>query len=221
LTKREGEQLVQLLTDHPGPCIAVMDDAYAGMVYEDGLIDRSLFWDLVEQADFDRLVPIRVDGLTKELLFYSGRVGFLTHPFTGQVEEALESKFKCFGRATVGAPPGPPQALANHALGQTSLEQSIEQRKRVLQQRYVTLSEGVAAMKTDRLRPYPFNSGCFVLFDVDRSIPVETLRQRLLEVSTGVIAIPSVNGIRLAYCSMRDEDIPRLLKVLEDTVENF
>src|SRR5690606_6701942 len=85
-TPEEARQIVDVLTSWRGPGVVVFDDAYQGWVYEEGLQPRSLFWELVERADPERLLPIKVDGATKELLFFSSRVGFVTTPATGQAE---------------------------------------------------------------------------------------------------------------------------------------
>ena len=54
---------------------------------------------------------MKVDGATKELAFFSSRVGFLSHPHTGAAAEALQSKLKCLIRGTVGSASGPAMAM--------------------------------------------------------------------------------------------------------------
>ena len=104
------------------PLVVVLDDAYAGLVYETGVPAGSLFWDLAGRHP--NLAPIKVDGATKELSFFGGRVGFLTFalPPDGGAAAALESKLKCLLRATVGSPP----AASQVALIRTLCDGEIE-----------------------------------------------------------------------------------------------
>ena len=196
-TEQEAEELVDVLASHEGPLIVLCDDAYAGMLYEEGLKSTSIFWDLLHISGKDpSLLPIKVDGVTKELLFYSGRVGFITHGYTGRVEEALESKFKCLGRGSSGSPTGPSQAMTIHALQQENLNASIAARLDILRRRYDVLCGCLAKVDDPRIQPFPFNSGSFALLGIDRSIPSEVLRQALLAKDTGVISVPSVSPMR-------------------------
>lgn len=58
------------------PLVAICDDAYAGLVYDPEVPPSSVFWDLA--GAHEQLIPIKVDGATKEFSFFGGRVGFLT-----------------------------------------------------------------------------------------------------------------------------------------------
>ena len=48
-----------------------MSGAYAGLVYEPDVPRVSLFWDLI--GSHSNLVPVKVDGATRELSFFAGR----------------------------------------------------------------------------------------------------------------------------------------------------
>ena len=217
-TTAEGEAIVSAIVAHPGPLVVLLDDAYEGMVYGDGLLGRSLFWDLLERTDPKRVLPIRADGTTKELFFYSARLGFITHGLNGAAEEALESKMKCLGRGCVGSPPGPSQALTLQALSAEGLEGSIHARLDLLRRRYSILEQRLLEVKSPLLSPFPFNSGSFALLQLSPSVSAESLRKRLIDFSAGVIAIPEVNAIRIAYCSMSEESIPLLVDRIEEAL---
>ena len=64
------------------PIVVICDDAYNGFVYENDRITRSPFHELAD-ADPARVLPIKVDGATKELCFFGGRVGFVTFGVSG------------------------------------------------------------------------------------------------------------------------------------------
>ena len=215
-----AEQIIQVLVDHKGPAVVLVDDAYHGLFFDEGLYTRSLYWALAERCDPERMFPIRLDGATKELLFFPGRVGFLTHMATGSTAQALGSKLMCVARATVGSPPGPSQALVYDALMDPRLDEDLADRVDLLRRRCHALRGLLADAPTTLLSPYPFNSGCFALIGVDPSIRAESLRLKLLnEYDLGVIAIPSVNAIRLAYCSISEENLPEVVRRVVAAVE--
>ena len=218
-TVEEARRIAEVVLAHPGPAVALVDDAYAGLLYEDGLMERSLFWDLAERADPERLLVARVDGGTKELLFFPGRVGFLTFSATGDAEAALISKVKCLGRGTCGSPPGPSQAVMLDALQDPDLEHQIDARVALLGRRYRTLKDALVAAGTDRFAPLPFNSGCFALVELAEGIAPHAVRRRLIdEFSVGTIAVPDANALRIAFCATAEEDIPALVQRLERAV---
>jgi DNA-binding transcriptional MocR family regulator len=62
------------------------------------------------------------------------------------------------------------------------------------------------------LTPFPFNSGCFALLELPPGTDAEEARQRLIRHrSVGVIAVPSANALRVAFCSIEAEEIPDLV----------
>ena len=197
------------------PLMVVCDDAYAGLVYEDGVPRESLFWRLAGAAD--SLIPVKIDGCTKELVFFGGRVAFLTFPFEpdAAVTRALESKAKCVLRATIGSPPALTQEVALAALATGGVEDEIEEVRSILERRYRALRRALDAASPDLMRALPFNSGCFALIELPEGVDAEALRQRLLaEFDTGVVSSPP-RYVRIAYCSVAEDAIPELVKRIE------
>jgi aspartate/methionine/tyrosine aminotransferase len=197
------------------PLLVVCDDAYAGLVYEDGVPRESLFWRLAGAAD--SLIPVKIDGCTKELVFFGGRVAFLTFPFEpdAAVTRALESKTKCVLRATIGSPSALTQEVALAALSTGGVEDEIEAVRSILGRRYRALRRALDAASPDLVRALPFNSGCFALLELPDGVDAEALRQRLLaDFDTGVVSSPP-RHVRVAYCSVAEEAIPELVKRIE------
>ncbi|HVR28001.1 MAG TPA: aminotransferase class I/II-fold pyridoxal phosphate-dependent enzyme [Thermoanaerobaculia bacterium] len=216
-TAPEADRLVEALVAAAArrPLLVVCDDAYAGLVYEDGVPAESLFWRLstVDQ----RLVAVKIDGSTKELVFFGGRVAFLTFPFDpdSAVTRALESKAKCLLRATIGSPVAVSQEIALAALQSESVEEEIVEVRRVLAGRYRALRRALERVDSALLRALPFNSGCFALLELPADLSAETVRQRLLaELDTGVVSI-APRYLRIAYCSVGEEAIPELVERIE------
>jgi aspartate/methionine/tyrosine aminotransferase len=172
---------------------------------------RSPYWDLAERADRERLFVIKADGATKELFFFGGRIAFLSFNAGGAAEEAVLSKLKCIARSTVGVTAGPSQALVLAALQSPGLDAAVAERTEVLARRYRLLRDAFASHRANGLVPFPFNSGVFALAAV-HGTDAESFRQKLIaEPSVGVIAIPSINAIRIAYCSVRDDALGELV----------
>jgi aspartate/methionine/tyrosine aminotransferase len=215
----ETEQIVDVLVAHKGPAVALVDDAYQGLIYEEGLMGRSMFWDLAERADPDHLAVIKIDGTTKELLFFPGRVGFMRFAANEAVDAALTSKVKCIGRGTVGSPPGPSQALVLAALENPELESQVRSRIGLLAGRYNALKRELENQDIGGLTPYPFNSGCFALVGLPRDLDPDAVRHRLINAySMGTIAIPEINALRIAYCSIAEETVPELVSRLAKSI---
>ncbi|MBX2802141.1 MAG: aminotransferase class I/II-fold pyridoxal phosphate-dependent enzyme [Myxococcales bacterium] len=220
-TSDEVAQIVAAVRSHQGPLVIAVDDAYQGWIYEEGRHQRSIFWDLCEGVDLDRHLPVKVDGATKELVFFSSRVAFLTHPSAGEeADAALRSKLKFLIRGTVGSASGPALGLVQRALASPDLESAFAERKALLAKRWNTLRAGLATLDEARVRVHPFNGAFFALMTLDRSLDAEAVRRRLLEEhSVGVIAFPQFNAIRVAYCSIHDEDLPELTSALHAVLD--
>jgi len=189
-TVTESERLLEALTAAAArrPLLVICDDAYAGLVYEDGVPRESMFWRLA--GAHENLIAVKIDGCTKELVFFGGRVAFLTFPFEpdAAATRALESKTKCILRATVGSPAALTQEVALAALQSEGVEDEIEEVRSVLGRRYRALRGALDARAGGLLRPLPFNSGCFALIELPEGVDSETVRQRLLaDFDTGEI----------------------------------
>ncbi|MCP4810445.1 MAG: aminotransferase class I/II-fold pyridoxal phosphate-dependent enzyme [Proteobacteria bacterium] len=212
-TEAEAKALVDVLAAHDGPPLTViLDDAYHGFVFEPDIVVRSLFWEVAERCSPDKVLAVKVDGCTKELLFFGGRVGFLTFAGPAAATAALVNKAQTITRATVNCPPAATQVMAIEALADPAVDQQIAAIRMQLDERYRILKTELAGLDGDRLRPLPFNAGFFALIQVHESLDVHAVRRRLLsEQSAGVIALPSVNALRVAFCSIGKDDIPELV----------
>lgn len=219
-TPAEADQLAEILLAHPGPLVVLIDDAYLGVVHDPDRERRSLYWRLAAKAAPERHVILKVDGATKELLFFPSRVGFLSASVPAEAEEAWEDKLKGLVRGTVGSAPGPSQALMLAALRQPErLRAESAERLAQLGRRHALLRAAVASLHNPRLSPLPFYGAYFAVLLLDRAVDAEAVRQRLLmHESVGVIALPEINGLRIAYCSARDEDLGELVARIDRAV---
>ncbi len=221
-TAEERRELVSGLLEEAErrPLVVVLDDAYAGLVYEPGVPTGSLFWELADRHP--RLAAIKVDGATKELSFFGGRVGFLTFALPPQsgAAAALESKLKCLLRATVGSPSAASQVALVRALRDEATPGQVDEIRQRLAARYRVLAGALAGVDRDLLEPLPFNSGCFALVGLREGLGLgsdEVRRELLDRYDTGLIAIAPRN-LRIAFCSVRKAALPELVERLEEAV---
>lgn len=195
-TLAEADALVAAIEASPVPLVVLTDDAYQGMTWEDGLLPGSLF-DRLVGLDPARVLPVKVDGATKELFFFGGRVGFVTFGATGAGAAALEEKALAVMRATTSATTSLSQALVLDALRSPDFEAQRAALLAEVRARYLALREGLSAVG---LRTWPYNSAFFALVHTDRD--PEAVRQELLAEGIGVVAIPEASAIRLSYASV-------------------
>ena len=203
------------------PIVAVFDDAYAGLVYEGDGDVSSLFWGAVA-LDHPNLIPVKVDGGTKEFGLFGGRVGFLTFGFDpeGEVAEILESKLKCLSRATVGSPVALSQMVLLAALSASDVEDQVRAVRDRLARRHERLLRVMADVDRRRIRFLPCNAGCFALLEVPEELGLSSdqVRRRLLDVeSVGVVSI-APRYLRIAFCSLAEEDIEPAVAAIERAV---
>ena len=189
----------------------VCDDAYQGFTYDDACMPRSLFWDLSDALDRNRTVTIKVDGATKELLFFSSRIAFFTHNVRGRAEEAIESKAKAIIRATVGSVSGAASMMVERALASGRVESEVGALMEQMRERYEAVKASLHLLP-EEVTPLPFNSAFFAVFDLPDRLCAETLRQSLLTDDVGVVALTEPNMIRIAYCSLDAARVPALME---------
>lgn len=218
-TRGERDRLVASLFAEADrrPLLVICDDAYTGLVYEDEVPRESPFWELV--GLHPNLVPVKVDGATKEYSFFGGRVGFLTFPFEpgSEVAAALESKVKCMVRAVMGSPVATTQMLLLQALEAPDAEAQVEAIRLLLAERYRALQAALEKVDDRLLRPLPFNSGCFALIELPEGLGVaaDEVRHHLLDHhDTGLVSVGQ-RYLRVAFCSVAAAAIPELVGRME------
>ncbi len=221
------DALVTAAAGAPDRQLAVVsDDAYAGLVFEPEIPRGSLFWDLVARRhEAPNLLPIKIDGATKEFSFFGGRIGFLTFPHEAESEaaDAIEAKLARFARAGVGPPSAVSQAVLLQALRDEQIDARIEAIRKVLEERYRTLRVALAEVDPDFVRSYPFNSGCFALVEIPEALGFtsDQVRRHLIEAeSVGLISLEP-RLLRIAHCSVAAEAIPELVRRIERGVRTL
>lgn len=182
--------------------VVMIDDAYFGLVYEDGVFTESMF-SLLAGAH-PGILAVKVDGATKEDYAWGLRVGFLTYGFKG----AEPAAFKALEDKSAGAVRGNisnASHLSQSLLLATYKAEAFHAWKK---DKYATMTRRYREVKSqfdahpeyaEVFEPLPFNSGYFMCVR-PLKVDAEAVRQRLLDqYETGLIA---TNGLlRVAFSS--------------------
>lgn len=197
--------------------VVIIDDAYFGLFYEEGMLRESLFARLA--GSHERLLVAKVDGPTKEEFVWGFRVGMLTFSATAAFSEealygALEKKVAGAIRSAVSSGSHLAQSILSKALAEDTLLQERQEKFALLQSRAHKVKEILNNPAfSDLWEPYPFNAGYFMCLRL-KGLNAEKFRQHLLErYGVGVIADGS-HDIRVAFSAVDEDDLPAFYDLL-------
>ncbi len=218
-TEAEGEALVKALVEQAAAgcaIVAVTDDAYFGLFYEDSL-KESLFGRLANRHP--NLLAVKLDGATKEEFAWGFRTGFITFADGSAdgcpaVLESLSQKALGIIRGTISNCPHPSQTFVIDALRSPHFLQQKQEKLEILKARAVRTKQVLDSGKFDKVWGYyPFNSGYFMCLRL-KSVDAEQLRLHLLDnYGVGTIAINSTD-LRIAFSCIAENDIPELFELI-------
>ncbi|NLV29546.1 MAG: aminotransferase class I/II-fold pyridoxal phosphate-dependent enzyme [Acidobacteria bacterium] len=202
--------------------VVVLDDAYFGLVYEEGVARESLFSALADLHP--NVLGVKLDGATKEDYVWGFRVGFVTFGSAGAAEShlrTLEDKAAGAVRGTISNAPCLSQAILLRAY----TDPGYAAQKKA---KYETLAGRVREIKAvlrahpeyaDSFDVMPFNSGYFMCVR-PKGVDLEALRRELIAgYATGVIVL--VGLVRLAFSAVPTEKIAQLFANLDVAVRKL
>ncbi|KKW41437.1 hypothetical protein A2454_04995 [Candidatus Peribacteria bacterium RIFOXYC2_FULL_55_14] len=205
-TVEEAQCIVSIIRERAdaGDTIAVLlDDAYFGLVYREGVFRESLFSLLADLHE--RVLAVKIDGASKEEYVWGLRIGFVTFAAKGMtpaVREAFEAKLAGTVRATVSSASHLSQSLLLAAYAAESYEREKQEKYAILKDRFEEVQRVLSDPKyASVFTPLPFNSGYFLCVELREGLNAEAIRRKLLSTfDTGVIALG--NTFRIAYSSL-------------------
>ena len=207
-TPEEVSRLVEAIEASNKPLVIVLDEAYKGMEWSKESVQGSIAKQF-SHLDPERFLVVKVDGATKELFFFGGRIGFVTFLCSQQVAPVLEEKVIASIRSTVSALPSPSQAMVLRALVSDTLDAEVKEIRGLLYRRYRALKD---AMDAKDVPYFPFNSAFFTL--VRTPIDAEEMRKYLLTQGVGVVAVPAQQAIRVSYSTVAVDNIPEMVNII-------
>jgi aspartate/methionine/tyrosine aminotransferase len=196
--------------------VVVTDDAYFGLFFEDS-VHESLFGHLSDLHP--RVLPIKIDGATKEEYVWGFRVGFITYAVQNEaILSALEQKTMGIIRATISSGPHPSQTFVLHALNAPEFEAQKLEKYNIMKGRANCVKQLLDNGKyKDSWDYYPFNSGYFMCLKL-KTVDAEKLRLHLLDrYGVGTIALGETD-LRVAFSCIEESSLAELFELIYQAV---
>ncbi len=201
--------------------VVICDDAYFGLLFDDGAIKESPFGWLANLHE--NVLTIKLDGATKELFVWGLRCGFLTiapPPVANPTAllAALERKLMGAIRASISNCASLSQSIVASALRSSTIDAERREKLEILKARASRLREVVYRAKYRPLWDvYPFNAGYFMCIRV-KGVDAEQLRLHLLEkYGVGVISMGATD-IRVAFSCLEVGQIEPLFECVAEAI---
>lgn len=203
--------------------LALLDDAYFGLVYEPGVTRESLFARLA--VLHENVLAAKVDGTTKEDLAWGFRIAFVTFAGKGLDREgcdALEEKLTGELRSVVSSANTPAQSILLKALESGEYRQDKEAAFCLLEGRYRLVRRTLERLGRESpglAEPLPFNSGYFVCLRIPGG-GAEAVRRRLLDrEAIGTISFGD-ELLRVAYSAVDADGLEPMLEAVYGAVRD-
>jgi aspartate/methionine/tyrosine aminotransferase len=206
-------QILKMEAEKGNKIVAVMDDAYFGLIYEPGIEKQSVFSYLA--GLHENILAVKVDGPTKEDYVWGFRVGFITYGIrkgSKELYDVLELKTAGAVRGNISNACNLSQSLLLNAFSTEGYQSEKSRKYQILSARYQKVRDALAINKyKEYFQALPFNSGYFMCIRLKDGLDGEKLRQLLLNrYDTGVIHMNHI--IRIAFSSVAASDIPQLFE---------
>ena len=227
VTEKEGNKITEVLINQAKAgtnILAVTDDSYFGLFYEEESIKESLFARLC--GKHSRLLAVKLDGCTKENFVWGLRIGFITYgcKFEGDPAlfyEALEKKTAGCVRGNISNASHLSQSIVLRSMLSDEYPGEKEEKFEILKKRAECVKEVLSNTKyKDAWDTHPFNSGYFMCISL-KSVDAERLRVHLLDkYGVGLISIDDKN-LRVAFSCVEESDIQELFDIILQGVKDL
>jgi len=227
VTPHEGDKIADILIKLAGngtKILALTDDAYFGLFYEDNILNESIFSRLANKDP--RLLAIKLDGATKENFVWGLRVGFITYgpKLEGDpapVYEALERKTAGDVRGSISNVSHLSQSIILKTLHSDTYSAEKDEKLQVMKKRALEVKRVLADPKFSRAwEAYPFNSGYFMCLKL-KTVGAEQLRVHLLEkYGVGLISLGKTD-LRVAFSCVEEDDISELFNTVFQAIKDL
>ncbi len=229
--KQIADKLSAIGDEMKKPIVVLCDDAYEGYTYDEEAATYSLFAHLVNRSPF--LIPIKLDGASKEMLMYGGRVGAVTfgvHPSwvpadaRPALDAEINNKIEGYVRGTISNS----NRSAQYVIAQLLIKDRdalLNQRAcsvALLTKRYKLINQLLTEKPLPNATVDPNNGGFFLLINVKGAKASDIADKLLKQEQVAVIPMEApeagVNAIRVAYCSVKEADIPKLVTAIRNVL---
>jgi len=227
ITPAEASRIADTLTglaEAGTRVIAVMDDSYFGLFYEEEAMKESLFTLLCDRHP--NLLAVKLDGATKEEYVWGLRVGFITYGCA--MGETAASAYTAMEKKTAGGIRGNisnasrlSQAIVLASLQSGSHAAEKQAKYDIMQRRARQVKAVLADDKyNDAWEVYPFNAGYFMCLRL-KNTDAETLRVHLLDnYGIGLISLGE-RDLRVAFSCLEEEQIQELFDTIYRGIQDL
>lgn len=227
VTPEEAEgirDVLKNLAERGTNVIAVTDDAYFGLFYDERCLQESIFSTL--SGVHPRLLCVKLDGATKEDFVWGLRVGFITYSasVTGDpahLYNALERKTAGAVRGSISNASHLSQEIVLNAMNSDEYLTSKAEKLHIMKERAEEVHRVLSDTRYESAwEPYPFNSGYFMCLQL-KNVDAEALRLHLLEkYGVGLISLGK-RDLRVAFSCVEKEDIRELFDTVFRGVQDI
>lgn len=215
-TVAESEEMAAIIKESAekgNKVVVFCDDAYFGLVYEEGIETQSIFTYLNDLHE--NVLAVKIDGPTKEDYVWGFRVGFITYGIKGGEADfytAMEAKTAGAVRGNISNSANISQSLLFAAFEDPGYKAQKADKFAIMKKRYDAVKE---ALKDDKysecFTALPYNSGYFMCVQLAAGLDGEAIRKILIEkYSIGIINLNNV--IRVAFSAMAASDAKELFE---------
>ena len=220
ITRDEAEHIKDAIVKcaNTGCHILVMvDDAYTGFWSEPQVMHESLFGLLAGCPS--NVVPVKIDGASKEEYAWGLRVGFLTFALPQKAMQGIEGKLSGLIRANTSGASQISQTLVLETMKAPSYAEQKQRNFEILKARALKAKQvATDAQYTNLWEVYPSHAGYFTCLCL-KSGNAETVRQTLLnEHGIGTIAL-SENELRIAYSCLEESDVESMFQTIAQVIQ--
>ena len=227
VTPGEADRIADILTKlarNGINVLALTDDAYFGLFFEEETLKESIFTKLIGRDP--RLLAIKLDGATKENYVWGLRVGFITYGAFFEAEsrpafDALEKKTAGAVRGSISNASHLSQEIVLRSLRSDDYHEEKEDKFQIMKERAQEVKRVLADLKyQDAWEPYPFNSGYFMCLKL-KTVEAESLRVHLLEkYGVGLISLGKTD-LRVAFSCLEKDDTQELFDTVLQGVRDL
>ncbi len=224
-TFEEQDAIVEIIkkaADKGNKIVIFSDDAYFGLVFEEGIAEESIFSPLCQLHE--NVLAVKIDGATKEDYVWGFRVGFITYGIKGgdaALYSALESKTAGAIRGNISNAANISQSLLLEAFDSPEYAAQKEAKYNIMKKRYEAVKEALTEEKyKEYFKAIPYNSGYFMCIQLAEGLVGDNIRKILIEkYSIGTISLGNV--IRIAYSAVAAKDVKEMFEGIYNACKEY
>jgi aspartate/methionine/tyrosine aminotransferase len=219
-TTSEAHEIAKIIkesADSGKEILAILDDAYFGLVFKEGIFEQSLF--ALLSNIHPSVLALKIDGTTKEDYSWGFRLSFVTFAWQGmtkEIAECLEEKFAGAIRGNLSNAPKISQSLAIHAIKSPTYFQEKLEKYEIMKERFDEVCRILENQEFSKFfEPVPFNSGYFMCLKLKNNLDPEKVRQLLIsKYSIGTIATSGL--LRIAFSAVGKDALAEVFQGIAD-----